>query len=120
VTALRAAAAQVSGPMSVAKYDTAGYEPSSSRIIQRFGSWSAACAAAGLPSRGTSRRYEPRWTVEAVTDAVARYLASAGASGSYAGYASWAKEADGAPSAQTVRNVLGGWAQAKATAVGSP
>jgi len=58
--------------------------------------------------------------VEAVTDAVARYLASAGASGSYAGYASWAKEADEAPSAQTVRNVLGGWAQAKATAVGSP
>ncbi|MDQ2723794.1 MAG: hypothetical protein M3Y19_10890 [Actinomycetota bacterium] len=110
----------MSGPLSVAKYDAAGYEPSSSRIIQRFGSWSAACAAAGLPSRGASRRYEPRWTGGAVTDAVVRYLAGPGASGSYAGYASWAKTADGAPSAQTVRNVLGGWAQAKAAALAKP
>ncbi len=54
-----------------------------------------------------------------MTDAVSQYLASPGAAGSYAGYASWAKDTDGMPSAQTVRNVLGGWAQAKAAATGA-
>ncbi|MEO9222092.1 MAG: hypothetical protein ABI251_10025 [Mycobacteriaceae bacterium] len=118
VAALRSAASQSGDPMSVAQYDAGAFEPSSSRIIQRFGSWSAACAAAGLRTRAATRRYRPRWDVEAVTQAVSQYLASPGASGSYAGYASWAKNADGVPSAQTVRNVLGGWAQAKAAATG--
>lgn len=42
---------------------------------------------------------------------VAAYLATAG-NPSYAGYGAWAKETDGAPSGQTVRNVFGGWAAA--------
>ena len=100
----------------MAQYDVGAFEPSSSRIIQRFGSWSAACAAAGLSARAATRRYRSAWGAESVIQAVARYLAGPGASGSYAGYADWAKNTDGVPSAQTVRNVLGGWAQAKAAA----
>lgn len=115
--ALRHAAAESGDPLSVARYDACAHVPSSSRIIQRFGSWSAACAAAGLRTRVASRRYASTWNVEMVGAAVGRYLASPGASGSYVGYASWAKATDGEPSAQTVRNVLGGWAQAKAAAV---
>ncbi len=116
--ALRVAAQQHGEPLSVAQYDAGGHEPSSSRIIQRFGSWNAACAAAGLRTRDATRRYARNWDAEAVTAAVARYLANPGATGSYAGYAQWARTADGAPSAQTVRNVLGSWAQAKSTARG--
>lgn len=114
---LRAAAAESGDPLSVARYDAGAYEPSSSRIIQRFGSWSAACAAAGLRARGASRRYVSSWDADEVAAAVSRYLSSPGASGSYAGYERWAKTADGEPSAQTVRNMLGGWTQAKAAAV---
>lgn len=117
---LQEAAQQHGEPLSVARYDSAGCEPSSSRIIQRFGSWNAACTAAGLSTTASARRYSRTWNAESATAAVARYLASPGATGSYAGYARWARTAEGTPSAQTVRNVLGSWANAKtATAEGA-
>jgi hypothetical protein len=113
---LRAAAARSGDPLSVAQYDAGRHEPSSARIIQRFGSWSAACAAAGLSARSASRTYTRTFDAVTVAAAVARHLAEPGCTGSYAGYAEWAKRTAGAPSAQTVRNTLGSWAQAKAAA----
>lgn len=118
--ALRAAAAAQGEPLSVDRYDAhqarAG-GPTSARIIQRHGTWNAACAAAALrvnASRAGSRR---RWTPNAVAAHVAAYLREEG-SGSYAGYADWAKRTEGAPSAQTVRNTFSGWAAAKDAATG--
>ena len=116
VATLQAAAQRHGDPLSVAKYDAGGHEPSSSRIIQRFGSWNAACVAAGLSTRATTRRYSRAWDAETVVAAVARYLASPDATGSYAEYAQWARTAEGAPSGQTVRNMLGSWAEAKSSA----
>ena len=113
-TVLRAAAARAGDPLSVAQYDAGRHEPSSARIIQRFGSWSAACAAAGLSTRSASRTYTRAFDAATVAAAVARYLAEPGCTGSYAGYAAWAQRTEGVPSAQTVRNTLGSWAQAKA------
>lgn len=114
---LREAAARAGDPLSVAQYDAGRHEPSSARIIQRFGSWSSACAAAGLSTRSASRTYTRAFDETTVAAAVARYLAEPGCTGSYAGYAAWAQRIEGAPSAQTVRNTLGSWAQAKAAAV---
>ena len=118
--ALRAAADEVGDPLTVDRYhahQTAVGGPTSVLIIQRHGTWNAACAAAGLkvnPRRAGSRR---RWTRDDVAAYVAAYLRVEG-SGSYAGYAAWAKETAGAPSGQTVRNTFGGWDAAKEAATG--
>ena len=114
---LRGAAARAGDPLSVAQYDAGRGEPSSALIIQRFGSWSAACSAAGLSARSVSRTYTRAFDETTVAAAVARYLGEPGCTGSYAGYAAWAKSTTGAPSGQTVRNTLGSWAQAKDAAL---
>ena len=113
--ALRAAAEELGEPLSADRYDARQAErggPTSVRIIQRHGAWNAACAAAGLRVNPSRAGYRRRWNREDVAGHVAAYLREAG-SGSYAGYAAWAKQAEGAPSAQTVRNTFGGWAAAK-------
>lgn len=112
--ALRSAAAELGTPLSAARFDAAHGEPSSARIVQRFGSWNSACEAAGLATRAARANYVRGWTQDTVLDAVAHYLGSADAAGSYAGYAAWASRTPGAPSGQTVRNYLGTWSQAKA------
>lgn len=122
VRALLRAAGMAGTPLTVAGYDRVARDlsgPSSARIVQRFGSWNAACSAAGLPTnpgRGAPGR---RWPREVVVSAVADYLATDGARGSYADYGRWAQETGG-PSPQTVRNILGGWTAAKAAAQPSP
>lgn len=91
--------------------------PTQVRILQRFGTWLAACEAAGVRG-GTAprRRYERAWTESELLDWVAGYLAEPGMPGTYAGYDAWARRTAGAPSAQTVRNRLGGWAAVKRAA----
>lgn len=113
---LRAAAATHGDPLSVSRYDSGDHEPSSARIIQRFGAWSTACATAGLRTRAASRRYARVFDEQAVAAAVGRYLADPASTGSYAGYSDWAKQTPDVPSAQTVRNTCGSWAVAKSAA----
>ena len=78
--------------------------------------------AGGLRSRRGSRRHVasapvPRgWTESELLGWVADYLAEPGMRGTYAGYDTWARRTDGAPSAQTVRNRLGAWAAVKRAA----
>ena len=116
-------AAKVHGePLTADRYDTffAGNDLASTvRVIQRFGTWNAACAAAGLKVNPGRPSYRRRWSEEQMLEHVADYLRSEGSRGSYAGYAAYARVVRDAPSAQTVRNVFGGWANAKARA-GSP
>jgi hypothetical protein len=116
--ALRAAAAICGEPLSHGRYDAVAREvggPTATRIIQRFGTWSAACAAAGVRSAAPQRAYRQLWDADRVAAAVREYLADEPA-GTYAGYAQWARAADGRPSGTTVRNVLGNWNAAKAAA----
>lgn len=113
---LRAAAATHGDPLSVGRYDSGDHVPSSARIIQRFGAWSTACAAAGLQTRSASRSYVRAFDEQAVVAAVDRYLADPASTGSYAGYSDWAKRTPDVPSAQTVRNTCGSWAAAKSEA----
>ena len=119
LAALRAAADLTEGPLSHSRYDAVSREvggPSSARIIQRFGTWHQACRTAGVTSGRPARDYTPRWHRQSVTDAVAAYLASDDATGTYAGYESWARGHSDRPSGPTVRNVMGGWNEAKAAA----
>lgn len=116
---LRQAAGELGEPLSSEKYD--GYAPahdlvSTARIIQRFGTWNAACSAAGLETRASHQNYTRRWTKDEMAGYVADYLQAPDSTGSYSGYAEWAKSVPGAPSGQSVRNAFRGWANAKAAA----
>ncbi|MEQ6903654.1 hypothetical protein [Nocardioides sp. YIM 152588] len=118
--ALRAAATP-DGPLSTAAYERhreAAGGPSVAWIIRRFGTWRSACAAAGLPTNAASAR-RATWSEDDLVAHVAAYLADLAprASGSFAGYAAWAKEHPGAPSGATVRARLP-WAEAKRRAEG--
>jgi hypothetical protein len=115
--ALRAAAAHGQGPLSHTRYDAVSREvggPSSARVIQRFGSWRTACEAAGVAPGTAARAYSARWHRQSVADAVARYLSEEAATGTYADYQAWAAGREDRPSGPTVRNVMGGWNEAKA------
>jgi hypothetical protein len=132
---LRAAAGEVGEPLAVGAYDAwrsrTPDQPaaSSTLVIRRFGSWTAACAAAGVgtnKTRSTSRR----WSDDDVLAIVARFLdeaREAGAersdrrqpgSGSYAAYVDWARaqEPGTVPSGPTLRQ-RGAWAELKAGAL---
>ena len=81
------------------------------RAMQRFQTWSAACTAAGVQHRVTTRDYNRQWTEEDLLEWVRRYVAEAEATASYRKFSGWLGEhrEEGAPSAQTVRNYLGKW-----------
>lgn len=119
---LRDAAAEVGEPLAVGAYDAwraSRQVASSTLVIRRFGSWTAACAAAGVATNKT-RSTSRRWSDDDVLAVVARYLADArdaGESGSYAGYVTWARsQAGSVPSGPTLRQ-RGAWADLKAGAL---
>lgn len=121
LAALRAAAGE-GQPLSTAAYDrhrgTAG-GPSVTWIVRCFGSWRAACTAAGLPTHARSAR-TATWSDEELLAAVAGFLEASEADGgpsSFAAYAAWAAKTEGAPSGATVRARMS-WAQAKRCAAG--
>lgn len=86
--------------------------PGSGRLIQRFGTWKAACEAAGVrPIEASRTNYGTKWTDDLLLGWVREYLADPEATSSYAQFQGWLRDrkADGAPSGQTVRNRLGTW-----------
>lgn len=114
LAALREAAGTVGEPLAVTGYDAWRRDrdvPSSTLVIRRFGSWTAACTAAGVSSNKT-RSTSRRWSDEEVLAAVAAYLTSEGSTGSYAGYVEWARVTEGAPSGPLLRQ-RGAWADLK-------
>lgn len=109
----RIAALPGGSPLTGAFYDKhrTGDDLSATRVIQRFGSWADACTAAGVKANAPSGRSgSAKWSEDDLLAWVRRYL-DAEPAGTYAGLAAWLKEhkADGAPSAQTLRNKLGTW-----------
>lgn len=119
LAALRAAAAELGEPVTSGGYDTwqRGRDEAASPalLIRRFGSWRAACQAAGLAVNAT-RSTTRRWSDDDVVAIVARYLASPGAGGSFADYSEWAREQTDVPSGATLRQ-RGSWADLKRRAI---
>lgn len=115
-------AAQLAGqPLTVRKYEIAREQfdgASAPLVLQRFGSWRAACAQAGVAHGQPVRpNYARRWTREQLVASVAEYLLADGARGSFAHYEVWARQRSGTPSGQTIRAQLGRWSKAKSDAL---
>lgn len=112
---LRTAAEECGQPLTIAAYnkfaDGKGY-PTNLTIMNRFGSWRAACEAAGVKAN----EQRPRRRVFDRDDCIAALqqcsMASNGVIPSYMRYVEWAKANKYAPSAPTVRNRLGSWKEA--------
>jgi len=108
---LRIAARIAGEPLSVGKYDAirATVEgPSAIRLIQRFGSWSAACEFAGVTSGVAKRSYAKNWDQKQIVTLVRDYLAEE-PNVSFLDFSRWLKDLPSAPSAATCRNVGGSW-----------
>lgn len=122
-----AAASLLAGPLSHQAYTTLVREgrvrgPSVARIVQLFGSWTAACAEVGVASGEPLRKnYERRWTREEILDHVERFLAEPAHRGASHQFDAWraAVNGDGSvPSLGTVRNLVGGtWSEIRTTAL---
>ena len=84
--------------------------PSAPRIWQLFGSWSAACDAAGVESfaHGNSG-FGTRWSDDEMFSMVRTYLVEETGRPTASRYDQWAREHADAPSLGTIRNRLGLW-----------
>lgn len=85
--------------------------PTSVRVMQRFSTWNQACEAAGIPIRAQRKRSgpTPRWDDQDCLRWVATFLHRCDGSSSYAAFDAWIRTQPDAPSAQTIRNRIGGW-----------
>lgn len=89
--------------------------PSLRRVGQRFGSWSAACEAAGVvPGQAWRDNYESRWSDADLLQVLRRYLLDPNAPNSAHRFDEWKRVhiPDG-PSGATLRNRFGSWTEAK-------
>lgn len=115
--ALRLAASIVGEPLSTSAYESVKHEqplPTWLTVVHRFGTWNAACAAAGLKINSQHKGRQPTWDRSTTADAVGRFLAEPEEDReSYAAYSAWAKQRSDAPSGPTVKNVFGTWNAAK-------
>ena len=111
------AASLMTGALSHQSYTTLVREgrvkgPSVARIVQLFGSWTAACAEVGVTSGEPLRKnYERRWTADEVLAHVMAFLREPDYKGASHQYDAWraAVNSDGTvPSLGTVRNLVGG------------
>ncbi|WP_164519736.1 sigma factor-like helix-turn-helix DNA-binding protein [Nocardioides ferulae] len=120
IEVLSAAAALASGPLTKTAYDeyvAAHGGPSGIRVLQRFGSWKAACEAAGVTCGQARRSYTRRWTAGTMVDNLIAYFDSPGATGAFADYDQWSRGHADRPSGQTIRNHFGSWQAAKTAAL---
>lgn len=114
---IAAAAAELGEPLTVGAYDAwqrAHDAASPALVIRRLGSWTQACARAGVATN-TTRSTSRRWTDDEIVEIVAGYLRSPGSTGTFADYSAWARSQEGAPSGATLRQRLP-WAEVKARA----
>ncbi len=111
------AASLMTGALSHQSYTTLVREgrvkgPSVARIVQLFGSWTAACAEVGVTSGEPLRKnYERRWSADEVLAHVMKFLREPDYKGASHQYDTWraAVNSDGTvPSLGTVRNLVGG------------
>jgi plasmid maintenance system antidote protein VapI len=93
--------------------------PSGAMVVraQRYGSWKAACDAAGVPhgTKGGHTRLV-RFTDDDLLEAIQRCARETGST-TYAGYEDWSAGDPGKPSAATIRNRLGRWSDIRRRAM---
>ena len=111
------AASLMTGALSHQSYTTLVREgrvkgPSVARIVQLFGSWTAACAEVGVASGEPLRKnYERRWTADEVLGHVMTFLREPDYKGASHQFDTWRATVNGdgtVPSLGTVRNLVGG------------
>jgi len=119
--ALRSASILQGAPMSKASYDEyieVFGGPTSILLTQRFGSWKAACRAAGLAvhaERGNTKR---RWSQGELVEVLIDYFSSPTARGTLDDYGRWAAEVKAVrPSGPTIAFRFGSWTAAKRAAL---
>jgi hypothetical protein len=120
IAAVWTAASEMGEPLTEARYvewanrQPRGQVPSQPTVCNRFGSWVAACAAAGVrPGEASRPAYTRTWTREACLEVLRGWLDIHPASTSVVAYeATRARSADDMPSSPTIRNRFGGWASA--------
>lgn len=113
LAALRAAS-QYCSPLTAKRYGElcrAGSisGPSAITISVRFGSWVAACNAAGVMHGRVSRPEGSRWTDQELVQIVAEFLLEPSGPGSLAAYREWAAKDRNRPSDALLRFRLGAW-----------
>ena len=88
--------------------------PGSQTVAKRFGTWKAACLAAGVESFSIGRSlYETKWSWDEVVNFVVEYLMSSETSGTFPDYERWrSRQVNAAPSGALVRNTLDSWGAA--------
>lgn len=91
---------------------------SASAYDRRFGSWSAACAEAGVPARKSTRTsgYRQKYSDDDIIQMLDAYMTDvveAGGAVTYRGYTEWATASDRRPSGDLVRNRFGTWNNAR-------
>lgn len=93
--------------------------PSVARICQRFGTWTAACDAAGVVAHPARRaNYQSRWTDEDLLSIVYMYLGDHSWPGTFASFDHWRKEnMPEGPSSSTLRSRFGTWMEIKRRAL---
>lgn len=117
LAALRKAASDEDGkptvPVSAGRYSKIIKDgPSPQTLILRYGSWRAACEAAGVKSSASARQagtWKKGWSDDELRSYVSRFFTEVGPTGTTTDYVKWAKTVEGAPSLITVRNRLGRW-----------
>lgn len=117
------------GPLSHGAYDRArtAREPSASLVMCRFGGWTVACAAAGVPANHTTgqHRRPQRWSDEQLRQALRRFAAAqdrrraASVLLKMSAYTRWANaQGESQPSVGAIRYRFGTWQAAKDAALG--
>lgn len=107
---IREAARRNAGVLSGNAYDRLrGPESLSAvRVMQLFGTWNEACAAAGVdPGEALRTVYDRTWTPDELIGWVVAFYDTFPARGSYRVLDAWLRIQPGAPSAQTIRNQCG-------------
>lgn len=91
--------------------------PSAALVMKRFQTWSAACEQADVETYSTNINYEKFWNTKEMTEYLVRFMDAPGISSSIGSYADWQlRQHDKVPSAGTIREEFGSWADALATA----
>lgn len=93
--------------------------PSMPRILQLYGSWTAACEAAGVVAGQTMRpHYESRWSDDDLLQVARQYLLDPDSPNSAHRFDEWKRaSAPDGPSFQTLRNRFGSWTNLKRRAL---
>ena len=89
--------------------------PPSPTVMRRFGSWTKACEAAGIPVRELNGVGRPQlWTDEQMLEVLAEFLnAPRRKEKSFAAYSAWARLRKARPSGAALLKRFGSWSRAK-------